>query len=461
MHVRSDFRRAFWVSFRPSGWMLVGAVFLGACIDSVGSGQVAADGTIVTDIVIPAVDFSGSEAEPAADLVFGDKDAFGTPETAADEVSETFEDVPTDSADEVSRVDGITVDVAIVDADGTSDAGGDIPTDVVGPDVMDEADGVADVWDVADVEATLDVFPSEDGMITDVVQMDDGGIVADVPDTATPVDVVASADVPPVPCTKETTGCFAPIAYGPAAHITMLQVGKFGYVGESLDLDPENGPQDCAPTDYCEQGIDNALSSLGELSNGPLQDLFSDGDIILLVEAPDGVSLDNSFPLTGYVGKKAPNQPNCDIQSEVCEYIVTLESFGCMCEPVIHFADAWWDKSGWLTTGEGTFSLAYPIAPGVVIQVTLYRARLVAHATISNQVMVLQDGVVAGALKPEQLSAAVEAWPSDNLGGFSKTLILALLNGLLTDVDTDGDSQDDAVSIGFKFQSVGAKLIVP
>ncbi|NUN14705.1 MAG: hypothetical protein HUU55_13830 [Myxococcales bacterium] len=464
MRVRFGTKNTIWL--RSLAAWLITLAFCGhcACGNEGESGQFFADsstlllldGVISIDGVGDVDAGSANDGEP----VFGGKDTVGTLDSFTSDVSDSAHDSSTDVVDAAEPMSDtvLGLDNHQPGEDGVvSDVGNDI-SDMFAADSTEEID---ETMDSVDAPLPNDLAELSDIPVTDGVTNDDGTQSNDVADTIGTVDATSTEDVPPVPCVKETTGCVAPPVYGPATHITLLQVGKLGYIGESLDLDPENGPLDCAPVDYCEMGIDNALSSFGELSNGPLQDLFSDGDIILLVEAPQGLFKGGSFPLNGYIGKKAPNQSGCNIQTDVCEYVVTSESFGCLCEPVIHFADAWWADTGWLTTGEGTFSLAYPITKSVVIQVTLYRARLVAQATIINETIVLQNGVVAGALRPEQLAAAIEAWPGEDLGGFSKTLILAFINGLLTDIDTDNDGVDDSVSIGLKLQSVGAKIVPP
>jgi hypothetical protein len=250
----------------------------------------------------------------------------------------------------------------------------------------------------------------------------------------------------PEPCPKEEGTCTVevPEVFGKSMRVNSIQIGNGGKPGEALDVD-NKGEKDCAPTG-CEAGIDNALGVLSTLANGPLEESVNDGSVNIIAEVVGDPST-GAFTLQMYVGD--PANAACVPTDEVCSYEVSMSSWACDCALLVSF-DATLDGDDLVAGGDNAvFAFSLPLS-GAVLDIAAYKARIEGKLTLDGDGNpTLENGVLGGAVRKADIIAAVEAIP-DGVLPIPKGTVVGIVEGLVADVDTDGDGTDEALSIGLK-----------
>lgn len=253
-----------------------------------------------------------------------------------------------------------------------------------------------------------------------------------------------------------TSECVCEPTFGlQAVKLTALRIGTGGRPGEALDLDAD--PTTCAPSTNCSDGRHNALGAIGPFANESLVEAVADGDFMLVLDI-DNIAL-NPFRMAVFQGELAPSNPECDFQTEVCEYLVdraTLDPESC--EPTVTL-DATRVGSTVTAGGPGTvFPFEIPFGDSV-LTITLYDVRFEGTIVIEDGAVVSLDGILGGAVPREDLLTALESVPADDLP-LDPAAIANLLNVLVQDdIDTDGDGEPDAASIGLPISGIGAEVV--
>jgi len=271
-------------------------------------------------------------------------------------------------------------------------------------------------------------------------------------------------------CGGERLGCVdcPPAFWNPMDVVTALAIGTDGQPGSGLDVDQD--PTTCAPATDCSGGVDNqfaqALSVLGSFVdvNETLAEAIADGDVNILFEHRDPTFDGAPYVLGAYIGEREAS--TCDPTVATCEYRVDAASLLAdpLCEALIRFEDAR-IAAGRLTAGGpgARFSISLPFLQGVLLELTLYNARLEGDAVVTDgSVTGIENGLLGGAVRQQDVRDLVMALPDsifeDVPGG--RNLVLTLLPSIFAmDVDTNADGTDDATSIGLRFTARAATVM--
>lgn len=366
-----------------------------------------------------------------------------------------------DSGDDGGGGGGTVTDTGNGGGGGTDTIGGDTggggTTDTV---VGDTGGGTTDT-----VVGDTGPGGGDDGTVTDtgIPEQDTSVMDTGTTDTGTPVEDVAmdtgpEDTGPPPACPKKDGTCTPqiPDTWGPAFRLSSLQVGKDGKPGEGLDVDPENGPEDCSPAGQCSDGIDNALNLLTQF-NSQLQKAVDDGSFHLLGE----VVGDDMSALTLNMYTAEPADEACDFTKDACDYNISDSSWGCDCNLLVAFESAS-VTDGKLVAGgvDAKFKFEFPVSDTATLAITAHRAKVEGTLEIDTPEagqVTLTDAVLGGAIRKDELLTALEELPDDALP-IPKTLVATLLGGLKPDIDTDGDGEDDALSVGLKLGGIPANI---
>lgn len=257
-------------------------------------------------------------------------------------------------------------------------------------------------------------------------------------------------------CVADLSACNCQPVFHPAVNkLNTLAIGSDGHPGSGLDVDID--PATCSPKDKCSQGVDNSLSMFGDLAGDALQKAVTDGQVILIFEHRDFSPSGQPYSLAFYIGEAA--DPDCDLQTQTCPYLVKADSFDDQCNSIISLDNA--SVAGtWLSAGGPgyNFPLPLPLSEGVILDLTLYNAQVAATLVYEDGLPASMDGILAGAVPKQTLLDALNAVPEDQLP-VDKALVETMLNLLVTnDIDSDGDGSLDAASIGLPFTAVAATI---
>jgi len=249
--------------------------------------------------------------------------------------------------------------------------------------------------------------------------------------------------------------------------VVTLVFGMGGHPGEALDVD--NDGATCAPAGDCEQGLDNNLSGLfGQLSafvdvNDQMMSMVDSGGLVLLAEFLSIHYDGTPFTINMFMGEAVKPKNQCNFQTQNCDYWVYADGIdGESCKPIM-----WFDNSvivnGKLHAGgpEYKFSMMIQFLPGVPLTITLYLAQIIGDIS-SNQggAITIDNGVIGGAIPKQLLLDAIDQMPDDGGLPISKDMIKNLLNMFIVpDMDSNGDGELDAASVGMKFNAIGGSII--
>ena len=132
------------------------------------------------------------------------------------------------------------------------------------------------------------------------------------------------------------------------------------------------------------------------------------------------------------------------------------------CEPQFHF-DNTVINGNQLTAGGGEESIfvLIPLSPQTFLPLVIEKATINATVTVENGVPTLLEGVIGGAIAKASLVTAVNAIPVDDFPpNVSKAAILTLLNLIVkNDIDSTGDGNKNASSVGLPFRAVSASIL--
>jgi hypothetical protein len=252
--------------------------------------------------------------------------------------------------------------------------------------------------------------------------------------------------------------CCTPDFTGPADLVGSLQLGESGQPGEALDVD--GNPATCAPPSNCSDGLDNSLALLADVANPQLAKAFANGSVNLVFEHRGFNANGTPYMLAFFNGHAA--QAGCDPTTASCPYTVTADFLDADCQPLYGFSNARVVGTHLTAGGVGfKWPLDIPISAGVDLHVTVWDTIIDATVTLSGGKPVAMAGLLGGAVPKADMIAAVDALPDSVQlpAGMTKQSIHDLIDAFITnDIDTDGDGNLDAASIGLKFTASAATI---
>jgi len=270
-------------------------------------------------------------------------------------------------------------------------------------------------------------------------------------------------------CNVKSTDCPPedPVFSDVVQKLNFMQIGKGGHPGEALDVDGD--PDTCAPADDCEGGLNNQLSGLlGQLeqfvdADAEITTALEEGEIILLSENVDMKTDGSEFTINMYMGDMTVEKDVCDYQAVKCEYVVKLEALDLVtCLPYITFANATINDGKLFAGGpDSIFKFSIPIVEGMIFDIEANMATVTGDVVGEGDDMVIENGLIGGAVRKDKLMEAVDLIPEDEVDlPVSKEMIKNLLNMFVKpDVDTDDDGDPDAASIGVKYATIPGAII--
>ncbi len=258
-------------------------------------------------------------------------------------------------------------------------------------------------------------------------------------------------------CEAGRSECVCDPTFGlQALKLTSLRIGSGGHPGEALDLDAD--PSTCAPAADCSGGRHNALGVIGPFANDSLAGAVADGSMMLILDIDD-ISL-NPFEFSFVQADLSPDDSGCDFQAEECRYVADPGSYDPeTCEPVVRLPAT---RSGLNVTagGPGTvFPFEVPFGEGATLSIILFDVRFEGTLAMDGDAVTGLTGVLGGAVSKAALLEALDALPADSLP-IDRDAVASLLELLVqNDIDTDGDGEPDAASIGIPITGIGASLV--
>ncbi len=256
--------------------------------------------------------------------------------------------------------------------------------------------------------------------------------------------------------------------FGESFKMNSLKAGENGHEGEAVDVD--NDPTSCAPKNMCSGGRDNSfgalMKSLAPALGGtePLMDAVNSGDIVMVVQLIDPVDDGSIFLANIYRGAPVKPKNQCDFQSEVCDYLVTQESFVKQTCLSITAFDNVQMKGGTITAGGPKYAFEFPfvlaLTGGQEVVLPATHAKMVADVELDAQGKIIGlEGIIGCAVTKAAIIDMVDQIPAEALP-VSKDLIMAVLNMVVVaDIDADGDGVKESVSTGMKFTAIPANLV--
>jgi hypothetical protein len=106
---------------------------------------------------------------------------------------------------------------------------------------------------------------------------------------------------------------------------------------------------------------------------------------------------------------------------------------------------------------DATFNFTFPIDEDT-LDLTAVRARMQADVTQEEEGLSLSNVLIGGAVKQSTLIKTIEDHPAETFGQVSKSTIITVIESILPDVDTDGDGEDDGLSIGLVGTAIPAMI---
>jgi len=247
--------------------------------------------------------------------------------------------------------------------------------------------------------------------------------------------------------------------------LNYMAVGYGGHPGEALDVDADANT--CSPYNDCEKGLDNQLSGLfAQLSqfidvNAQIQQALESGSLIMLAEMVAADFNGNPFVLNMFIADAQNPKPVCNYQNSKCEYLVASDSIDLdACQPFVTFDNAKVVSDVLKAGGLGyQLKLLLPLFPGFPIAFDVFHARIVADLLWGPDGSLQLSGLIGGGIPKESIMDAVDLLPDDGLP-VSKDMIKNLLDMFIkNDIDTNGDGEKNAASIGIKFGSIEGIIV--
>jgi len=201
------------------------------------------------------------------------------------------------------------------------------------------------------------------------------------------------------------------------------------------------------------------MSVLAPVANPELQKALQKGDVVVLFEHRGFNTNGTPFMLAFWGG--APVNKGCDPSQQSCTYLVDPVMMNQECKPMYGFNNAKVVGNKLTAGGVGyNWPLHIPVTGGTMIHLTVANAQIQATLTISLGKPVAMEGVLAGAVPKASIVDAIKAIPDDQLPpGLTKDMLIGMLDMLIkNDIDTDGDKNLDAASVGVKFKAASASI---
>lgn len=249
----------------------------------------------------------------------------------------------------------------------------------------------------------------------------------------------------------------------PGGKLTVFQIGGSGKKGQGIDVDGD--PNTCAPSSNCDSGIDNAISVLAKMLNQPMIDSVNAGTLSFVAELAGYQGQGKPFTLNLYYATMSSDSlmASCKQQSDVCEWKINQSSMSPKCKPKFSFENAI-VQNGKLTAGGAATLFAMDAnligAKSGVMFVKGARVEADVEFAADGLTLTSMQGAMGGALPKYEIPDIINAMDASAFGGIDKETVLLLADQLVTsDIDTDGDGEVDACSIGLRFSGIGAKLI--
>ena len=246
-----------------------------------------------------------------------------------------------------------------------------------------------------------------------------------------------------------------------ALKVVDLKFSADGKKGSALDIDGD--PTTCSPAGSCSDGVDNALSSLAPLLNGPMGESMASGALMYVVDLDKATFDGQPFPFAVYDAKlsAASTDAQCDFQVAECGYTATQFSFGPDCHPYFGLPDVRIVGDQLIAGGPGSvMTIAFALGQGILIPLTLVHARVRGNVVFTPDGKGIQQlaGIIGGATPKAQLIATFEAMNPAVLP-VDKATILALIDAaVVPDIDLDGDGEAESASLAIRFITIPAHL---
>lgn len=256
-------------------------------------------------------------------------------------------------------------------------------------------------------------------------------------------------------CVGNDEGCVCVPEFAEVANrMNTVQLGANGRPGQGLDVDGD--PDTCSPSNDCDGGIDNALGVLAGIVNPPLAESVMDGSVNLILEYT-GYG-ENPFALALHQAGLAPNNRDCNVQAQTCDWLVTDDLLDPdTCDRLVTL-DATLDGNQLTAGGPGTiFPFSLPLGDAV-IELTLYEVTLVGTVAERNGRVATSQLVLGGAVRRSELVEALGALDPESLPVPPETIAQILDIVVQDDVDTNNDGEPDAASIGIRLDGIEANI---
>jgi hypothetical protein len=274
---------------------------------------------------------------------------------------------------------------------------------------------------------------------------DDGLACDDGVDCTTP-DLCAAGT-----CIGDATPCTCTPEFPEQAQVVVsLAIGSDGTPGQALDVDGD--PTTCSPPTACSDGADNALSVAGSFVNSALASSVAEGSLVVSFAHEGWLAEGGDYTLLAFTGEYVDME--CDAALGGCSILVAPETLDEDCQPVMALPATGTPTSVAAGGPGNNLPILFPVGEAV-LSLNLYHLRIEATLDVVEGAIVGMQGVMGGAIRKADLFSALEAVPPEQLpAGLDAATLTLLLDGLvISDIDTDGDGQPDAASVGFVFGS--------
>jgi hypothetical protein len=204
--------------------------------------------------------------------------------------------------------------------------------------------------------------------------------------------------------------------------------------------------------------VNNALGVLASLANPAFVDQLVAGVGMVLLEFR-GMGAPNFVTSMAILEAKiAPSNSDCAYQASTCDYLVKTSNFSdATCLPV-NAVPA--DLNGTqLNVGTSGTAIPFstPINSTTSIVFDIHNVVVDANVTFVGSNIATLNGLVAGAVRKDDIIAAIQAAPDGALL-VDKSVVVSLITFMNADVDTDNDGINDALSIGLIVQAIDADI---
>lgn len=271
----------------------------------------------------------------------------------------------------------------------------------------------------------------------------------------TPLDGVRCSDG--IDCTVDDV-CVAGTCIGTSECVCEPELGLDAAVVTTIEIGATATvrPEFCDRVSACADGVDNALNFIAGFANEPLVDAIADGSLTLLLDLED-VSL-NPFELELNTGAFAPGSEGCVPTEALCDFEIAESSLDPdTCEGFVALSLTRAGDGVFLAGPPAVFPFELPLGDST-LSLTVFEARFFGELSFDGDRVSALEGLIAGAVRKEDLISAVSALPEDSLP-LPPEQIASLVDTLVTnDVDTDGDGVEDAASIALTLGATRAQI---